>query len=220
MEGWIKIHRQIKENWIWDNPLYLKAWIGILITVNHENKKILIEGELIECNRGQSLLSLMGWSKLFGKTWTIQRVRTFFKLLKDDAMIEVEGLRKTTRVTVCNYDSYQDQQQTNNNETTTKQQPDNNKQEGLRMIKNEKNIIPPTIEMISKYCTERKNKINPTVFFNHYETTGWMVGKNKMKNWQSAINTWEQRNGNYNNFEITREVITNHIIPTNIDEIR
>jgi hypothetical protein len=192
MEGWIKIHRQIKENWIWDNPLYLKAWIGILLTVNHEDNKVLIEGELIECKRGQSLLSLFGWSKLFGKTWTIQRVRTFFRLLKNDAMIEVEGLRKTTRVTVCNYDTYQEQQQTNNKEITDKQQGDNNKQEGLRRIKNEKNIIPPTMEMVSNYCTERQNKINAPAFFDFYETRGWIVGKIKMKDWQAAIRTWEK----------------------------
>jgi len=125
MEGWIKIYRQIKEHWIWDNPLYLKAWLTILITVNHEDKKILIEKELIDCGRGQSLLSLSGWAKLFGKGWTIQKVRTFFDLLRSDTMIITEGLRKTTRLTVCNYDIYQNQQQTENRQTTSKEQADN-----------------------------------------------------------------------------------------------
>jgi hypothetical protein len=138
MEGWIKLHREIQNHWIWNDEVYFKAWIAILLTVNHKDKKVLIQGELIGCKRGQSLLSLQGWSKCFGKKWTIQRVRTFFKLLKYDGMITVEGLRKTTRVTICNYELYQFDQQTNNTQLTSKQHAANNKQEGIERIKNEK----------------------------------------------------------------------------------
>lgn len=146
MEGWIKIHRQIKDHWIWDDPHYFKAWIGILLTVNHEDKKILIQGELIECKRGQSILSLAGWVKWLGKKWTMQRIRTFFELLKRDQMITVEGLRKTTRLTVCKYDNYQFEQQAKNKQRTSRQHPDNiltttNKNEE-EIIKNEKKEEP------------------------------------------------------------------------------
>ena len=160
MEGWIKIHRQIREHWIWDDPMYLKAWIGILISVNHEDRKVLIEGELIECNRGQSLLSLTGWSKLFGKKWTIQRVRTFFELLKRDQMIITEGLRKTTRVTVCKYDEYQIEQQTKNKQRTKRQQPDNNQITTNKNEKNEKKEI-----MIKK---ENAFKLQVSIYSNGY----------------------------------------------------
>lgn len=125
MIGWIKIHRKIKEHWIWKDSMYLKAWITILLMVNYESKKVLIYGELIDCNRGQSLLSLQGWTEQFGKNWTIQKTRTFFELLRSDSMITTEGLQKTTRLTVCNYDDYQDEQQTDNTQKTFKQQTDN-----------------------------------------------------------------------------------------------
>ena len=129
MEGWIKIHRQITKHWIWENESYFKAWAAILIFASHKNCRVLIEGELIKCKRGQCLLSLQNWAKLFGKKWTIQKVRSFFTLLQQDKMISIEGLRKTTRVTICNYDDYQNLQQTNNNEITRRQQGDNNIQE-------------------------------------------------------------------------------------------
>lgn len=125
MDGWIKLHRSILKHWIFANADYFRAWITILLTVNHEEAKILIHGELIICGRGQSLLSLNNWAKLFGRKWTVQKVRTFFELLKNDSMINTEGLRKTTRLTVCNYDNYQDMQQTNNTQKTRKQQTDN-----------------------------------------------------------------------------------------------
>lgn len=121
-QGWISVHRKIRFNWIWDDPQYFKAWITILFTVNHADKKVLIQGELLECKRGQSLISLAGWGKIFGKKWTIQRVRTFFKLLEKDGMIIINGLRKTTRLTVCNYAKYQKQQQTDNMQRTSRQQ--------------------------------------------------------------------------------------------------
>lgn len=138
MKGWIKIHRKITEHWIWKDEMYLKAWLAILLAVNHEDSKSLIQGELIECKRGQSLMSLQSWVKLFGKHWTLQRVRTFFNLLKDDQMINTEGLRKTTRLTVCNYDNYQFEQQTNNRQTTDKQQADNTQITTNKKNKNDK----------------------------------------------------------------------------------
>ena len=52
----------------------------------------------------------------------------------------------------------------------------------------------PTISEISDYCKERKNNIDPIKFFNHYESNGWMVGRNKMKNWKAAVHTWEKSN--------------------------
>lgn len=123
--AWIKIDRKITDHWIWNNPVFLKAWITLIIAVNYEEKKSLIHGELISCKRGQSLFSLNTWVKQFGKGWTVQKVRTFFELLKNDSMIEVEGLRKTTRLTICNYESYQEVQQTNNTQRTDKQHTDN-----------------------------------------------------------------------------------------------
>lgn len=52
----------------------------------------------------------------------------------------------------------------------------------------------PTLEEIKNYCLERKNSINPSLFFNFYESRDWLIGKTKMKNWQAAIRTWEQNN--------------------------
>lgn len=139
MSGWIKIYRDINTHWIWDDPVYFRAWITILLSVNHEDKTAIIEKELIECKRGQCLYSLNGWAKAFGKGWTIQKTRTFFNLLQNDKMIVTEGLRKTTRLTVCNYENYQNGQQADNNLTTDRQQPDNIQITTTKEYKNDKN---------------------------------------------------------------------------------
>lgn len=53
-------------------------------------------------------------------------------------------------------------------------------------------FIPPTIEEVSAYCIERGNSVNPQRFIDHYTSNGWMVGKNKMKDWKAAVRTWER----------------------------
>jgi hypothetical protein len=59
-----------------------------------------------------------------------------------------------------------------------------------------KRFIPPTYQEVVNYCIERKNKVDPQRFIDHYTSNGWMVGKNKMKNWKAAIHTWEKNNFN------------------------
>lgn len=105
--SWIKIHRKIKDNWIWTDPIRLKWWLDILLTVNHEDSKCLIKGTLIDCKRGQSVRSLDTWAT----TWGVSKktVFAFFLLLKKDTMLETENLKVTTRITVLNYDSYNQQ---------------------------------------------------------------------------------------------------------------
>lgn len=107
MEGWIKLHRQIKEHWIWKSDNRFKWWIDILLTVNHSDTKVLVKGTLIECKRGQSIRSLESWAK----DWNVSKgaVRDFFKLLQSDQMLHTESLQFTTRITVCKYEDYQDE---------------------------------------------------------------------------------------------------------------
>ena len=52
-------------------------------------------------------------------------------------------------------------------------------------------FVKPTLEEVSEYCKERNKGVNPEKFINHYTSNGWMVGKNKMKDWKSAVRTWE-----------------------------
>ena len=55
-----------------------------------------------------------------------------------------------------------------------------------------KRFTPPTIEEVAAYCNERGNQVDPQRFIDHYESNGWMVGKNKMKDWKAAVRTWER----------------------------
>lgn len=51
----------------------------------------------------------------------------------------------------------------------------------------------PTIEEIAAYCAERKNNVDPQAFFDFYESKGWRVGNQSMKDWKACARTWERR---------------------------
>jgi len=56
-------------------------------------------------------------------------------------------------------------------------------------------FIIPTLGEVSAYCTERGKGINPQTWMDHYTSNGWMIGKNKMRDWKASIRTWETRGG-------------------------
>ena len=52
----------------------------------------------------------------------------------------------------------------------------------------------PTVEEVREYCLERHNGIDPESFVAFYDSKGWKIGNSPMKNWKSAVITWEKRN--------------------------
>ncbi|WP_337509640.1 hypothetical protein [Desulfovibrio sp.] len=54
-----------------------------------------------------------------------------------------------------------------------------------------KRFVPPTVEEVAAYCRERDNGIDPEAFVDFYTAKGWLVGKSPMKDWRSAVRTWE-----------------------------
>lgn len=54
-------------------------------------------------------------------------------------------------------------------------------------------FVKPSVEEIAAYCAERNNSIDPQQFFDFYESKGWKVGNQSMKDWEAAVRTWERR---------------------------
>jgi len=80
-------------------------------------------------------------------------------------------------------------------ETLKKRREEKREEEKRREKKESKNTFTkPTLEEIIFYCKERKNNVNPEKWLAHYESNGWLVGKNKMKDWKAAVRTWEDNN--------------------------
>lgn len=52
---------------------------------------------------------------------------------------------------------------------------------------------PPSPEEVTAYCMERGKGVDGARFHDYYTANGWMVGKNKMKDWKAAVRSWEQK---------------------------
>lgn len=58
--------------------------------------------------------------------------------------------------------------------------------------KRDKKFIKPTVDDVMRYCKERNNNVDPERFVDYYESNGWKVGKNPMKDWKACVRTWEK----------------------------
>ena len=56
-----------------------------------------------------------------------------------------------------------------------------------------KKFKKPTLEEVQAYCKERKSSISAEYFYDYYESNGWKVGKNPMKDWKATVRRWELR---------------------------
>lgn len=58
-------------------------------------------------------------------------------------------------------------------------------------------FVPPVLEEVNQYISDKQYHVSSVAFIAHYESNGWMVGRNKMKSWKAALTTWQSRgNGN------------------------
>lgn len=69
-----------------------------------------------------------------------------------------------------------------------------------------KRFQKPTIEEIKEYVSKKSYTFSPEAFFNFYESNGWKVGKNSMKDWKAACKTWQQREPKQEVFETPSHV--------------
>jgi hypothetical protein len=137
---------------------------------------------------------------------SVREIRTSLNHLKSTSEVTHQTTSQYSVITVSKYSDYQsvageatnDRQATDNNER--------NKEEKNKRIKEYTGVIggdnspqhtskftPPILEEIQAYCKERKNDVDAQRFIDFYTAKGWMVGKNKMKDWKAAVRTWETK---------------------------
>ena len=210
-KGWIKTYRKIQDCWIWlDKEPFDKrsAWIDLLLTANHADKKILFNGNLITVERGQILTSIRQLAEKW--KWSYDKTLRFLRVIESDGMIHKDSDNFRTLITIENYEVYQEvpnadrtpiseQSSEQSSEQTSERSSDKQECKELKNIKKNnigKNFKPPNLEEVEQYCVERNNKVDAQSFIDFYESKGWYVGKNKMKDWKAAVRTWERNRSN------------------------
>jgi len=142
MSGWIKLHRKIT-----DNPLYFSepftrsmAWVDMLLIANHTDNFFFKRGMRVDIKTGQIGYDLDTLSKRW--KWSRGKVERFLQMLEKDEQIVRQKTNVTTLISIVNYKEYQTDDKANrkaNDKPNSK--PNEHKQECIRNIKNEKELI-------------------------------------------------------------------------------
>ena len=77
-------------------------------------------------------------------------------------------------------------------------------------------FVKPTLEECMAYAQEKGYNWDVERFFNFYESNGWRVGRNPMKNWKAAMSNWNKHEPQYSQPNLFPTTTSNNgIIPNN-----
>ena len=161
MGGWIKLQKSISEHWLWEDPVILKAWIDLLISVNYTDKKVLFNGKLITVKAGQIITSIRKLSERWG--CTRRKASKIITLFTSDNMVELKTDRNGTLLTVVNYSKYQDMRDTDSTTKDTTESTTESSQH--KNIKNNKEYKEESEEpalapvKVTRYPTGKYNNV-------------------------------------------------------------
>jgi len=146
--GWIKLHRQLLDNWIMTEPEALSVWVRFLLEANHDTKKKMLNGSLVEIKRGQLVFGLEAFSARSGVS--IAKLRRYIKLLESDGMINRLKTAKYSIITIASFDSYQ----STDKQTASKEQSNNKQIATPKECKNENNVNKDIYQQIADAYNE------------------------------------------------------------------
>lgn len=196
--GWIKLDRDVVKHWIFKDEWKFKCWIDMLVLANYSENKVEIKGVLLTCKRGELLYSLDSLSTRWGGNKS--KVRRFLKLLESDSMIALKSEQVTTRITICNYESYQgernaDETQTNRKRNAYETQTTPIKESKEKKEKKEVNNTMPLLAEFLAYALDRKENVDVENVKKKYEAwklNGWQIQRNNklepILNWKTTLN--------------------------------
>ena len=106
-KGWIKLSRNIQDNFLWDEVPFSKAqaWIDLLLSASHKEQTISVNGKPKIIKKGQVWTSQMKLEKRWG--WSKNKVRRFLALLAEQQMIHIDGTTNGTTLTIEKWAKYQ-----------------------------------------------------------------------------------------------------------------
>ena len=191
-------------DWEWyGNTNVVRVFLHCLLKANYQQR--VWQGVTIE--RGQFITSVASMSAELGLS--PKQVRGALMKLERANNLAIKGTNKYSVITICNYDIYQSSPDTKGQtkgQTTGKpkgEQQGNSNRYIDNTEEQNKNTTPkgdskkfrkPSIEEIRDYILEYGCYwVDAERFFDYYESNGWKVGKNAMKDWRAAVRNWNRQ---------------------------
>lgn len=187
------------------NAAVLLQNIGYWIRQNEANETNFFDGTYWTYNSRRAYRELFPYM-------SERQIDTAFRKLIDDGLIITGNYNKVaydrtlwyalTQKGKCilHFDGMESAEMSNGNPQNVRPIPNINTNRNTNINTNncdresQKRFLPPSLEEVRSYCAERKNSVDAQRFVDYYTSNGWLVGKNKMKDWRAAVRTWERNN--------------------------
>ena len=206
--GWVSIYRKIFQNPILEPKgkfTKMEAWLYLLCRANHSDGKVVIKENLCRFKRGQVITSQQKLMATF--KWGNTKVINFLKLLQEDEMIELKTTGLGTMITICNYDTYQDNQNQNKVQTKSSQSAGKVKTNTMnkKNKKNNVNKIKRTTDLRNEVYSEKNiNKYGKEMieefylFYSEPTQDGKKMKFQTFDTWSTAgrLATWSKKDFN------------------------
>ena len=187
---------QAENQWCTASQAYIAAWANITVrgaikAINKLAEKGLLIKETNTCKKGFECKYKAVRPSADDCDSDVNKVQTRYEQSSDVDMNKVQ-----IRYEQSSDNNIEDNIDNNIKENIIKEKNETEKdsvpESSARSKKVKEKFIKPTIEEIRAYCYERKNMVDPEHFYDHYESNGWKIGKNGMKDWKAAVRTWER----------------------------
>lgn len=174
MSGFIKIYRDVKKHWIYQDAEYFKVWCEMLINAAYEPSKKIINGILVELDTGEFVFGRNKWADRLGIS--PQRLRTLIKKMVDDDMIvNAKQYPKFTIYLVKNYAKYH--QQSNQQQPITNAMPGDTANQQNNQLPT--NCQPTTNQLPTTY--KKLKNIKNNIYDDFFENVWLLYPKKRGK---------------------------------------
>lgn len=196
MSGFILLFRQSIDSEVFQDPHLWHLFSWCLFKANYKDK--VFKGTLVP--RGSFVSGRFVGSEQLGippATWYKR-----MKRLEQTGCISIKGSSRFSVVTIVKYEQYQSGDGEGSSEGAAKEQRRSSKgtqekqrNKGTKKQTRERMVfVAPDLETVKKQCETKGYPMDEAeAFFLFYDSKGWMVGKNKMVRWPSALAGWMRR---------------------------
>jgi len=202
--GYIKLYRKFVDSGMLSDAPMLQVWCWLLLHATHKPREVSYKGEYFQLKAGDVFASIRTIARNTKNTLGVVKRR--LDVLESSHRIERRKTHRGTVVSICKWEYYQNNKSVDNTPNGTqdgtqierRRNADGTQTEQEQACKNKKKVkkfVPPTVKDVAEYLKEKNwtGKIDPRQFIAHYETSGWLRGKVKIKDWKACVRTWVYR---------------------------
>ena len=233
-KGFIMLDRSILEDEMYFSEKFtrMQAYIDLCLLAAFKSRSFYIRGNKVELQPMQVAKSVRDLADRW--QWSVNKVRGYLYELEKGGYIDTQRTSVNQIIIIKKYIVVNTQNDTQTDTPIIKNNNVNNENKDIVIesvvVSNEQQTLPtptkgkkrrssvfvkPTLEECIAYANEKGFNWDVTRFYNYYESNGWRVGRNPMKNWKAAMSNWNTKEPKYPQQNLFPTTNSNQILINN-----